>query len=924
MAEAANERRGAKFTSISRRFNYALFGVLMLLIACFAAAAIFWAVTEAQRELNDKLNNAVGIALVSLPQAVWNLDEEITKDFADALFLDEDVAFVEIRSTGHDIYQRSRAEDAKDTFEAYQKDGGFVTRRAEIKHNDRVIGTIQIAISRANVRNQVVLNVVAITGLAILMLVAVSFTSLAVTRKYISIPLLKLQGSATRIASGDLDAPIDVSRPDEIGNLAQHFDSMRSSVRKLVGELRESNAKLEEYNQTLEQRVKKRTDDLAAASEAAQKARQQLVDAIESISEGFSLFDADDRLVISNSRYAEFVNPEMVPERVAGTTFEAIVRSGAARGLVDDISDYPSIDDWVTARLEQHRNPKGPYVQRRSNGRWVRINERRTEDGGYVAVYSDITELKEREAELEVTRDAAMQANRAKSDFLATMSHELRTPLNAIVGLSEMLVEHAERLTPDRTKESLRRVLNAGRHLLELINEILDLSKIEAGRMELSIESVNIRGLLDDIVYTTQSLATENNNKLSVDTSPDIAAVRADPLRIRQILLNLLGNACKFTKNGRVSVAVTARHTSDGAFVDFAVTDTGIGMTQEQMNKLFQEFVQADTSTTREYGGTGLGLAISRKLCRMMGGDITVQSALGRGSTFTASVPLAERDAQPRAETLSRKGFSPAKGAAAAGNVVLVIDDDLTAVELLTRHLQALGFQVEFATRGQEGIERARLLEPNAIILDVLMPGLDGWQVLAVLKDDPVLASIPVVMVTIVDEPKRGIAMGAVGYLTKPVDRERLGKALEPYRRSTRRPVVLVVEDDVDQCRSMKAALTAMDYIVETAGTGREGLQRIESNRPDIIVLDLMMPEMDGFEFMAALQASSVRREIPVLIITAKDLTPDDRRRLNVGVSDIIEKNGQHRDKLAEQVHRLLVRALGNRQDAVTVTEAAS
>jgi signal transduction histidine kinase/CheY-like chemotaxis protein len=605
----------------------------------------------------------------------------------------------------------------------------------------------------------------------------------------------------------------------------------------------------------------------------------------------------------------------MTSGRVVGTTFEDIVRRGAARGLVEDIHNYPSVDAWVAARLERHRNPKGPYVQRRSDGRWVRINERRTEDGGYVAVYSDITELKQREAELEVARDAAMQASRTKSDFLATMSHELRTPLNAIIGLSEMLIEHAARLSPERSKESLRRVLNAGRHLLNLINEILDLSKIEAGKMELTIETVNVHGLLDEVVNTTQSLAKVNDNELTVDISSDVSAVRADPLRIRQILLNLLSNACKFTKNGRVGIDATASTTSEGTFVNFSVADTGIGMTPEQMAKLFQEFVQADASTTREFGGTGLGLAISRKLCRMMGGDITVKSEAGKGSTFTASVPIATMQVQ-KADAISDKddNGSLLSGVVPANNTVLVIDDDPTAVELLARHLRALGFRVEAAAKGHEGIERARTSRPNAIVLDVLLPDIDGWSVLAALKDDPDVASIPVVMVTIVDEPRRGIAMGAAGYLTKPVDRERLGQALKPYRRTNRQPVVLVVEDDAEQRQTMATSLTAMDYSVETAENGREGLQRVESNTPDVIVLDLMMPEMDGFEFMAALQTTSAKRDIPVVIVTAKDLSSEDRRRLNVGVSNIIEKKGQNHDKLADQVHHLLLAALGNAQ----------
>jgi CheY-like chemotaxis protein/two-component sensor histidine kinase len=431
--------------------------------------------------------------------------------------------------------------------------------------------------------------------------------------------------------------------------------------------------------------------------------------------------------------------------------------------------------------------------------------------------------------------------------------------------------------------------------------------------MELSIETVNVAALLEDVVSTTQSLAEANGNELVVEVAPGTEAVRADATRLRQILLNLLSNACKFTKDGRVVVAVTARDSNEGPFVSFAVSDTGIGMTPDQLNKLFEEFVQADASTTREFGGTGLGLAISRRLCRLMGGDITVASETDKGSTFTATVPLAEpaeRRAAGRSGVVEPAG-DPAE-AAVRPNTVLVIDDDATARELLSRHLRALGFRVETAAGGRQGLARARALRPGAIILDVLMPDVDGWDVLATLKNDPDLAGIPVVMATIVDEPKRGLAMGAAGYLTKPIDRDRLGRMLEPYRTEDRRPAILVVEDDPDQRQSMEAALAAMDYDVDTAEHGREGLERLALRRPDVIVLDLMMPEMDGFAFVSAMQDDPAARDVPLLIVTAKDLGPDDRRRLDVGVKDIIQKQGGDMTEMVERVHKLLVAAIGD------------
>lgn len=898
------------FSTRGLQGKFLLIALPLVLVATFALFAISEALTyrSAVRDLHNSVAELSASQAAALSNPLWNLDYTQIDLALKALVTNPDVLGAKVFGGDNKLVGKAGTPDSPKADIHAERDIHFSDGG-----NVRTIGKLVVAMTDARLRSSMRMRFLVAGGIAILVVLCVIASVLLAHRRTIGIPLERLLASINLAHSKKIRQPVSWPTNDEVGAVIAAFNEMQVQQSTYEDELRRA-------RDTLEQRVKERTNALATASKEAQSARQQLVDAIESISEGFALFDSEDRLVISNSRYAEFVSPEMVTEPIAGTTFESIIRSGAARGMVGDSHDhdYASIDEWVAARLERHRNPKGPYLERRADGRWVRINERRTEDGGFVAVYSDITELKQREAELEVARDAAMQANRAKSDFLATMSHELRTPLNAIIGLSEMMVEHGARLSPERSKESLSRVLKAGRYLLRLINEILDLSKIEAGRMELTVESVNVRALMDDIVNTSQALANNNNNELSVDISTNVTGVRADPLRIRQILLNLIGNACKFTSNGRVSVQVRPRATKGGPFIDFSVIDTGIGMTPEQIGRLFQEFVQADASTTRVYGGTGLGLAVSRKLCRLMGGDISVQSELGSGSTFTASLPATTLDLRQPTVPANREddtGTDP-KGSTPEGNVVLVIDDDPTAVELLARHLRSLGFRVESAARGRDGLDRARALHPDAIILDVLMPGLDGWQVLARLKEDPSLTGIPVVMVTIMDEPQRGIAMGAVGYLTKPVDRERLSSMLAPYHLGTRQPIVLVVEDDVDQSRSMQEALTELDYVVDTAGNGHEALERMAAKTPDVIVLDLMMPEMDGYEFMAALQADPARRDIPVLIVTAKDLSSDDRHRLNVGVNNIIEKNGQHRDKLVEQVHRLLKTGLDQVQGA--------
>jgi GAF domain-containing protein/CheY-like chemotaxis protein len=410
-------------------------------------------------------------------------------------------------------------------------------------------------------------------------------------------------------------------------------------------------------------------------------------------------------------------------------------------------------------------------------------------------------------------------ASQHKSQFLASMSHELRTPLNAIIGLTEMLTEHAPRFGTEKALEPLRRVLNGGRHLLNLINEILDLSKIEAGKLELNIEQVAVAPIVEEVIATSRPLAEQNGNQLVIDCQADIGAIRADPLRLRQVLLNLLSNACKFTKEGEVRVTAARIADSGRAWLQVDVADSGIGMSPEQTGKLFQEFTQADSTTSRQFGGTGLGLAISRRLCRMMGGDITVSSEKGRGSTFTVRLPAEAAKAPVRPTERATQPPAGAVDSPLRGNTILVIDDDATARELITRYLNDEGFAVVSAANGIEALKLAKEVHPTAITLDVMMPDLDGWTVLSALKGDPELAPIPVIMVTIVDEQKHAFALGAAGYLTKPIKRTQLVGLLAPWQAKARPTRVLVVEDDPDQRTIIAAALAEPNWEVIEAGT---------------------------------------------------------------------------------------------------------
>jgi adenylate cyclase len=478
------------------------------------------------------------------------------------------------------------------------------------------------------------------------------------------------------------------------------------------------------------------------------------------------------------------------------------------------------------------------------------------------------------------------------------MSRELRTPLNAIIGLTEMMVSNAPRFGTEKAAEPLRRVHRAGTHLLGLINQVLDLSKIEAGKLELSPETLNLAPLLEDVIGTARQLAEQNKNRLVLEAQENLGQLTVDPMRLRQILLNLLSNACKFTKQGEVKLRV--KKVVDGRnWIEIAVADTGIGMTPEQQAKLFEEFTQADSSTARQYGGTGLGLAITRKLARMMGGDVTVTSEPGKGSIFTVRLP-GSADSQARSSTGSDGRHSPTI------DCILVIDDDATARELIADHLKAEGFSVVTAAGGVEGLKLAKDLRPTAITLDVMMPDLDGWSVLAALRQDPELAEIPVIMITIVDEHRRGIALGAAGYLTKPIDRDRLRRVIGRFRAPARSTRVLMVEDDAVQRERMLGWLEGPQWTVREAENGREALKRIQETKPDVILLDLMMPEMDGFAVVAALQKEAGWQDIPVIVITARDLDAKDRERLNSGVQSVLVKERFRPADLVERVRRLV------------------
>jgi signal transduction histidine kinase/DNA-binding response OmpR family regulator len=751
-------------------------------------------------------------------------------------------------------------------------------------------------------------------------------------------PIQALRTGAARLGSGDLSQRIAVKTGDELEALADQFNAM-------AGQLQESYAglekKVEERTHELETRsheLAQSVGELRALGEVTQAVNSTLdlatvlstivAKAVElSGTEAGSIYVVDPTTQALQLRASHGMSEELIAElnRQGVDLSEKTIADAAARRApvqtpdLKDAAPSPVLDILLRAGyravlIVPLLGPEGLIgmllVRRKAPGEFPQhtVDLLQTFAAQSVLAIQNanlFTEVEEKSRQLEM-------ASQHKSQFVASMSHELRTPLNAIIGLTEMMVSNAPRFGTEKAAEPLRRVHRAGTHLLGLINQVLDLSKIEAGKLELSPETVNLAPLLEDVVGTARQLAEQNKNRLVVESPENLGTLTVDPMRLRQILLNLLSNACKFTKQGEVKLRV--KRVVDGRnWIEIAVADTGIGMTPEQQAKLFEEFTQADSSTARQYGGTGLGLAITRKLARMMGGDVTVTSEPGKGSVFTVRLP-GSADSQSRSLTGSDGHRS------ATADRVLVIDDDATARELIADHLKAEGFAVVTAAGGVEGLKLAKELRPAAITLDVMMPDLDGWSVLAALRQDPELAEIPVIMITIVDEHRRGIALGTAGYLTKPIDRERLHRLVSRFRAPVPPTRVLLVEDDAVQREGMRGWLEGPQWTVREAANGREALKRIQESKPDVILLDLMMPEMDGFAVVAALQKEAAWRDIPVIVITARALDAQDRARLNSGVQSVLIKETFRPADLVERIRRLVQK----KPEIISGMEAAS
>lgn len=588
----------------------------------------------------------------------------------------------------------------------------------------------------------------------------------------------------------------------------------------------------------------------------------------------FHLSDAEEAIGKTD---AEFFTEEHAQQAFADE--QDVIRSGAPMEAKEEKETWPSGQEtWVSSTKAPLFDKTGEII-------------------GTFGISRDITERVRAQSELQAAKESAEYANRAKSDFLANMSHELRTPLNAVIGFAEILRDELVGPVRPEQKELVIDIHTSGRHLLDMINDILDLSKIEAGTMDLDFETFSLMETMEEVNTVVNALAGKKGIRLTREFDQDIA-ITADKTKFKQILYNLLANGVKFTNEG--GWVTTKLEISDNLLL-IRVTDNGVGISPEDQEMLFQAFTQVDTSKARAHEGTGLGLALTKRLVELHGGEIWVESAVGEGSTFSFTLPLKQHVASSPAPMPSN--LSPSSDS----RTVLVAEDNDQAAHLLGIYLMEAGYRVEYARDGEEAITKAAEIKPFAITLDIMLPKKDGWQVLKALKANPDLQSIPVIIVSITEERQLGFGLGAVDHLVKPIDRAALLASLRTLRLPKQNGSVriLVIDDDPQAIRLLSTVLESEGYDVLKANGGQEGIGLAVTEAPGLIILDLAMPEVDGFQVVKHLAEDSRACDIPIVICTAMDLTDEEKDRLNGQIQSVIEKTGNVKQKLLDAIKRI-------------------
>ena len=898
--------------SIQVKFLAILIPFALVAGAGLLAAIQVYAKRTATDDLKAKLADVTAIQSASLAAPLWNIDEMQVSLILAAMVTDSDIIGAVVYDEDESVVHRIGTLDAPDGAAFVQESPIVYTKGGD----DRLIGRLVVAFTDQRVRVTVRerrMAAIQVGGLVVLVIV---ISVVIAYRRTVGIPLDRLLESIQSYRDYNVRKHVDWTSNDEMGTVIAAFNEMQQEQESIERTLRAT-------RDNLEQRVAQRTSELVAAADEvstaydeAMRAQVQLTQAIESIPDGFSLYDANDQLTVFNTRYPEIMYQGHVTVKL-GMPFRRIIRQAAELGLIAEAEGR--IEEWVTERQARHDTPSGTHVQRRSNGLWVQVSERKTEDGGTVAIYSDITEQKKREqelaamvSELGVARDRAETANRAKSDFLATMSHEIRTPMNSVIGMSGLLLD-TEMTAEQREMAHLLR--DSAESLLVIINDVLDFSKMEAGKLELERREFDLRecveGALDLVGITAYNKGLEVAYLLEPGV-PD--TIVGDSTRLRQVLVNLLNNAVKFTDAGEVFLKVQTEHpnpsTGQECEIRFSVRDTGIGIPADRMDRLFQSFSQVDASTTRRFGGTGLGLVICQRLVALMDGDISVESEWGVGTTFFFTISASVAEAPDRVR------FDAAVPAMDAKQL-LIVENNESSRQILEFYARTWGLALRSTGSPREAlgwIHDGQAFDVAIINMHVdEMNGVDLGLAVRELRDPhslPLILLAPIGQVASDDRDIAPAKFSAV--LSKPIKPSSLFNALmalltdDPTRvlRQTEEDAqfsgktgkhvplkILLADDHTTNQKLGIMILERLGYRADVAGNGLEVLEALERQHYDLILMDVEMPDMDGLEASREVRRRYGQGGNPrIVAMTANVMRGDRELCLQAGMNDYLSK----------------------------------
>ena len=881
------------FRTIRAKFLLVIVPLVLLAIVSVFALFEYNANHRANQQLRDRLDQLLTMQSRVLSGPFWSLAEEQISLIVSAIAVDENVLAVAVYDeTGTLLVAEGEIEGMEQTRFFGEQDIVYATLSGQ-----QVIGTLQIALTPSVIRDERNTRLVLAFGLAAALMIAIIVSALIANRRTIGLPLDRLLTSINQLRRGEGRQSVDWNSDDEMGEVITAYNEMLDRQERDERSLRAANDELEE-------RVEKRTRELSVAS-------QQLTDAIESMSEGFALFDADDRLVLCNTTYREKIFTADNDLLKIGMKFEDIIHLITDSGQVLTAREDP--EGWTKNRLARHRNPGKPILEERREGTWIQITEYPTADGGIVGIYSDLTELKRLSVELEDAKNVAETANEAKSTFLATMSHEIRTPMNGVIGMSNLLLDTD---LDDEQRDFTDTINNSAENLLTIINDILDFSRVDSGKLDLENIPFDLRTCIEEAVDLVAVIAADKGLDLAYIMHPDVpATLVGDPTRLRQVLLNLLNNAIKFTEKGEVVLAVMQN--GDGATpgtyaLQFCVRDSGIGIPEDRMDKLFRSFSQVDESTTRRYGGTGLGLAISQKLVELMGGRIWVESALNKGTTFHFAIDFETVDADSRIDPNGAKE-------GLAGKRVLIVDDNATNRRILDVQTRDWRMHPTVLDNSADALEMlTQGAEFDVVILDLSMPDQDGLTLAARLRDTQAGADLPLILLssigrTITGRQDEFDQIGFASVLQKPIKPSPLLNALVSLfaapgtavqvkpnvaprtaldsDMAARLPLrILLADDHMTNQKLARMLLARLGYRADVASNGVEVLEALRVQAYDVILMDIEMPEMDGMEATRRVHEEWGERAPRIVAMTANAMRGDRDKYLSMGMDQYISK----------------------------------